>query len=75
MYDVLPYFVAKILSDCPGFIIVPLVFNLITFWLIGFESSVDQFLQFWLTFSMNTFAAVSLGYFVSCSIKNGMIAL
>lgn len=75
MYDVLPYYLAKILAEIPVFIFVPLLFNLITFWLIGYNQTVEQFMKFWLVFSMNTFCAVSLGFFVSCAIKNGTIAV
>ena len=41
MYDVVPYYIAKILGDMPGFIIVPTVFCAITYFLIGFNNTVE----------------------------------
>lgn len=41
MYDVVPYYIAKIAGDIPGFIIVPLVFTSITYFLMGFNDSVE----------------------------------
>ena len=75
MYDVVPYYLAKLIADMPAFIIVPTVFTAITYFLIGFENSAEQFFGFLLTFVMNTLCAVSLGYFISSSIKDGVIAV
>ena len=36
MYDVVPYFLAKTIADLPAFIIVPFVFNAITYFAIGY---------------------------------------
>jgi len=41
MYDVLPYYVAKIMSELPSFIVPPMIFSLITFFGIGFTQSVE----------------------------------
>ena len=35
MYNVLPYYLSKVLSEIPGFIIVPMIYTLITFWSVG----------------------------------------
>ena len=43
MYGVLPYFIAKILAELPVFIIVPLIFNAITYFSIGYNRIVEQF--------------------------------
>ena len=46
MYNVVPYYVAKLLSEIPIFIIVPLIFNLIFYFLVGFNKDVEQFFKF-----------------------------
>ena len=46
MYNVVPYYVAKLLSEIPIFVIVPLVFNLIFYFLVGFHKDAEQFFKF-----------------------------
>ena len=46
MYNVVPYYVAKLLSEIPIFVIVPLVFNLIYYFMVGFNKDVEQFFKF-----------------------------
>lgn len=75
MYDVIPYYSAKMVSDIPGFVIVPLIFTAITYWLIGFQNDIEQFFMFVLSLGMNTLAAISLGYFMSSAIRDETTAL
>ena len=37
MYNVLPYYVAKMLAELPVFVAVPLIFNAVTYFMIGFN--------------------------------------
>lgn len=41
MYDVVPYYLAKIIGDIPGFLIVPTIFCAITYFLMGFNDNVE----------------------------------
>ena len=41
MYDVIPYFSAKMIADIPAFVIVPFIFNSITYFMIGFTDNID----------------------------------
>ena len=41
MYNVLPYYLSKVLSEIPGFIIVPMIYTLITFWSVGYTTSAE----------------------------------
>ncbi len=75
MYSVLPYYLAKILSDIPGFIIVPMAFTAITYFSIGLTRDTAQFFQFCLTSIMNTITGVSLGYMMSAIFTNAATAL
>ena len=43
MYNVLPYYCAKILSDVPSFVVVPIVFTAITYFSIGLTKDTVQF--------------------------------
>ena len=75
MYDVLPYYMAKLLSDVPGFLIVPTIYTLIVYWAVGYTRSVEQFFSFALMSILNTLCALSLGYFISSSIPSPVAAL
>ena len=41
MYDVIPYFSAKMVSDIPSFVIVPFIFNAITYYMIGYTNNIE----------------------------------
>lgn len=43
MYGVLPYYLAKVLSDIPGFLIVPTAFIAITYFSVGLTSDATIF--------------------------------
>ena len=75
MYTVFPYYIAKILSDVPVFLIVPMIFTLITFFAIGFTRQVDIFFGFFISLAMNTLAGVSLGYLISSAFTVAALAL
>lgn len=75
MYGVPAYYFAKMISELPGFLVVPLLVNLITYWALGLNSIALQFFQFWLIYTLNSLAAVSFGYLVSSSFKDAMIAI
>ena len=75
MYGVPAYYFAKMISELPGFLVVPLLVNLITYWALGLNSIALQFFQFWLIYTMNSLAAISFGYLVSCSFKDADIAM
>mmetsp|Transcript_42615 Transcript_42615/g.56252 ORF Transcript_42615/g.56252 Transcript_42615/m.56252 type:complete len:110 (-) Transcript_42615:406-735(-) len=75
MYGVLPYYLAKILSDLPSFIVPPTLFTIITFFGIGFTRSTEQFFIFLLNASMSVMAGVSFGYLISSTVKNQVAAM
>jgi len=75
MYTVFPYYAAKVLADIPTFIIVPLIYTLMTYYTIGFTISTEIFFGFFLTLSLDTIAAVSLGYFISSAFSDSATAL
>ena len=70
MYNVVPYYVAKILADVPSFIITPLIFNAVTYYLIGYYDDATHWFQFALIYILNSLAAISIGYFISSAIKD-----
>ena len=75
MYDVLPYYLAKIIAELPSFVVPPLIFSIITFFGIGFTRGVDLFFKFYLNNLMGSFAGISCGYLVSSGVKNAVAAM
>lgn len=75
MYDVLPYYCAKILADIPTFFIIPVIFTAITYYAVGLTKDSTQFFMFCLTAIMNTVTGVSLGYMISSVFTNAAMAL
>lgn len=75
MYTVFPYYIAKVLSDIPVFLVVPMIFTLITFFSIGFTRQVNIFFGVYVSLAMNTLAGVSLGYLISSAFTNASLAL
>ena len=75
MYDVVPYYFAKTIAEIPVFTIIPLVFTAITYFMIGYNDSMEQFFKFVLTYMCNTLCAISLGYFMSSAFSHPDIAL
>lgn len=39
LYDVAPYFFSKILAELPFSLINPILFTLMTYWLVGFNTT------------------------------------
>ena len=75
MYDVVPYYMAKITADIPSFILVPFIFNAITYFMVGYNDNIEQYFMFALTLVLNTFGAISFGYLISSAIADGATAL
>jgi len=52
LYDVAPYFFAKILAELPLSIIDPIVFSVIVYWAVGLNNSdASKFIIFCIFFS------------------------
>ena len=75
MYDVVPYYFAKLIAEIPVFTIIPVIFTAITYYMVGYNDIREQFFKFVLNYMMNTCCAISLGYFMSSSFSNQAIAL
>jgi len=68
MYGVFPYFMAKSLIDIPGLLILPVIFGVITYWMIGFQSRPGNFF-IWLAFLiMMANLGQALGFTISAGL-------
>ena len=75
MYDVVPYFLAKVLSELPSFVVPPMFFVLITFFSVGYTQSVELYFMFSLNAVLTAIAGISFGYLLSAVIKNQVAAM
>ena len=65
MYRVLPFFLAKVISDMTNNILLPVVYGIITYWITGLRPSAVAFLKFLLGYYLSLSCAQSMGFFLS----------
>ncbi|OEU11185.1 P-loop containing nucleoside triphosphate hydrolase protein, partial [Fragilariopsis cylindrus CCMP1102] len=75
MYHVLPFFIAKMISDMTNNIALPLLYGMITYWTAGLYPSVSRFFKFIVSYWLTLNCAQSMGFFLSILIPNMTIAL
>ena len=75
MYDVVPYYLSKILSELPSFVVPPLIATVITFFAYGFTLTTENFFKFLLNSICNTLVAISYGYLISTGVTNPEAAM
>lgn len=75
MYDIIPYYFARTIVETPLFVIGPLIFSAILYFLVGLEMSAEHFFKFTLVMVLQIQCALSYSYFLSAMIANGTTAL
>lgn len=74
-YRIVAYYSAKIWSDCPYQIVMPLIFTSITYYTVGFNDNPLAFVLFSVIVLASTQAAVALGYLISASVPSVDVAV
>ena len=74
MYDLLPYYISKIVIEMPILLALPMLENVITFNAIGYNTANDNFFRFYIVYFVTCQAGTAIGYFISCSFDNMMTA-
>ena len=75
MYRVLPYFLAKTLSDMTNSVLLPCLYGTITYWVTDLRPSFEHFAKFIFALYMTLATAQSMGLFLSIAIPSISIAL
>jgi ABC-type multidrug transport system permease subunit len=75
MYRVLPFFLAKAVSDMTNNIVLPISYGIITYWTAGLRPSLGSFLKFTFGYWLSLSSAQSMGFFLSILIPNMNVAL
>uniref|UniRef100_A0A0K0E6J2 ABC transporter domain-containing protein n=1 Tax=Strongyloides stercoralis TaxID=6248 RepID=A0A0K0E6J2_STRER len=75
LYRVDTYFLARNIADIPQFILYPLTFSTILYWMVGLYSNIWTFLIFVITGTLVTNVAISIGYMAACLFRNVGVAV
>lgn len=75
LYGVLPFFLAKASSDMTNNILLPVIYDIITYWTAGLRPTFVHFLKFVLCYYLTLSSAQSMGFFLSILIPNTNIAM
>ena len=75
MYRTDVYFLCKQIAEFPLFVITPILFVAIYYYMVGMNENFDRFLMACLVVLMVTQVVVSFGYFISCLAPSLQVAL
>jgi ATP-binding cassette, subfamily G (WHITE), member 2 len=70
IYRLSAYYIGKMVVEFPLDIIYPLIFSLISYFVIGLRLSVQQFLIYWTIISLTVLAASSVGLAASAAVMH-----
>eukprot|EP00808_Paulinella_micropora_P019942 g58890.t1 len=73
-YRVLTYFLAKNVSEIPLQITPPVLFATIVYWMVGFQQSLDKFLQYLLLVVVTAMVSQSIGLCVAAAVTRLEVA-
>ncbi|KAL9647271.1 hypothetical protein ABK040_012622 [Willaertia magna] len=70
MYRVSSYYLGRSLAEIPNIFFFPVLFSVITYWMVGLNPAVDRFFMFLLIVSVLCLCAQSLGMLMAVLIPN-----
>lgn len=70
MYDVMPYYLAKVALEMPVLIVGPLLMQLEIYWSVKFEPGAQAWFSMYLALMMTAQNASALGYFLSACFSS-----
>jgi hypothetical protein len=75
LYGVLPFFIAKAMSDMTNNILLPCCYGIIIYWTAGLRPTAAAFFKFVLGYYLTLTSAQSMGFFLSILIPNMNVAM
>ncbi|XP_055342361.1 protein white-like [Paramacrobiotus metropolitanus] len=75
MYRSDVYYLCKMLVDLPVFLLIPFVFIVIVYWIVGLYPTAGAFFTNWALCALVANVAVSFGYIVACAFPTTQAAL
>ena len=70
MYTINEYFISRNLIEVPYMLLIPAIFILISYWMIGLASTAEQFFTMYLILVLMSFAGTSAGIFIGSMTTN-----
>lgn len=61
MYGVIPYFISRNIVDIPFLFILPAIYSLVTYWMVGLSSTFEQFFTMYFILMLMSFVGSSIG--------------
>ena len=75
MYDIWVYATTKLIAEIPIMLIVPLLFLALTYFAIGLNDSLTQFIAFYFVLMFMIQAATAMGYALSSAFNHATTAV
>lgn len=70
MYGVVSYFISRNIVDIPFSFILPAIYCLVTYWMVGLSATVYQFFTMYLVLFLMGFVGSSIGLLAGSSLKD-----
>lgn len=61
LYNTVTFFLSRLLIELPFLLLVPMIYALILYWMVGLENSAERFFTFYLAMFLASLAGNSLG--------------
>lgn len=74
-YRVSTYYLGKTLSEMPFQVIMPCIYSVVVYWMVGLRPGADAFFTFMVVIVVTIFCAQSLGYFLGCVTPSLPVAM
>ena len=75
MYRCDVYFICKQLAELPIFLLIPIIFTSIFYWMVGLNPNAERFFYAIIIIELLTQVVVAFGYLISCIAKDINMAL
>ena len=72
-YSMTALFLARMIGDFPFQLLVPIIYAVPLYWMVGLPNLVDCFLKFVLVIVLTANTAASLGYLIGCGAPNATV--
>ena len=70
MYGVVSYFISRNIVDIPFLLILPAIYSLVTYWMVGLSSTPSQFFIMYLILFLMMFVGSSMGLLIGSFIQD-----
>lgn len=73
LYTTWMFYLSRTVVELPFLILIPLVMQLILYWMVGLGNTAEQFFIFYLIFFLISFAGNSFGLLLGCAVSDAKL--